>query len=177
MNWVDIAIIVVAALGAIIGLKQGLIRMVFTAVGLLIGITIAGQYSGSLAERLSADGAQWASVVAFIIVLVAVMIVANLVGAIVRMFFKVLLLGWLDAIGGLAVGLLVGALLIGAVFTVILEWEASQLPVLGGTLSGVGLAITESGAASLIIDKFRLVLGLLPGRFDVVSDFFRDSAV
>jgi len=177
VNWVDIVIIVVAALGAITGLKQGLIRMVFTAAGLLIGITLAGNYSGGLAERLSADGAQWASVIAFVIILVAVMVVANLVGAVVRTFVKVLLLGWLDSIGGLVVGLLIGALMIGAIFTVILEWEAGQPPVVGGTLSGVALAITESSTASLIIDKFRLVLGLLPGRFDVVSDFFRGPTV
>lgn len=175
MNWVDITIIVAAALGAITGLKQGLIRMVFTAAGFLVGLNLAGRFSGELADKLSPSGAQWASILSFIIILLAAMVVANLLGGVVRMFVKVLLLGWVDSLGGLVIGVLMGALMVGALLTVVLQWQAvaDPLPLVGGTFTGVTEAIKESSLANLIIDKFRLILGLLPDRFDVVTDYFR----
>jgi uncharacterized membrane protein required for colicin V production len=178
VNWVDIVIIVVAALGAYTGLKQGLVRTVFTVAGLFIGVTIAGQYSDNLADKLSSGGAQWASIVAFILIVLIVMVVANLMGGIVKTFLKVMLMGWLDSLGGMVLGLIAGALVISALFTIVLQWEgeASELPIAGAIagdkLSFAADAIRESSLASFFIDKFRLVLGLLPGRFDVVTEFF-----
>jgi len=178
VNWVDIVIIVFAVLGAYFGLKQGLVRTVFTVVGLFVGLTIAGHYSDGLADKLSPGGAEWASIVSFVVIVLIVMVIANLVGSIVKMFLKVMLMGWLDSLGGAVLGLAVGALLVSAVFTIVLQWEAeaAEVPIAGaiaaGKLSYAADAIRESSLAAFLIDKFRLILGLLPGRFDVVTEFF-----
>jgi len=169
MTWIDIVIIVIALLGAYVGFKHGLIRTVFTVAGLLAGVAIAGQYSDGLAEKLSPSGAQWAEIISFILILAIVVIAANIIGKVVRMFFKIMLMGWLDALGGIVIGLLVGALVVAAILTVVLKWQHGQP---SGDESAIVEAISDSPLATLLIDNFRLLLGLLPGEFDVVRDLF-----
>ena len=158
MNWVDIIIIIVGVIFAWIGWKHGFIRTLLTIVGLIAGIAIAGQFKDSFADLLSPAGAAWAKPVAFAIIVVIVLIAASIIGSIVRRILKLIMLGWLDKILGPIIGLLIGALLCAAIFTIILEGQVS--------LPGVGAvedAITSSPLASLLIDHFGLILGLLPG--------------
>ena len=168
MNWVDIIIILVALLGAYIGWKQGLIRTVFTAIGLIVGIALAGQWSDSLADKFSSSGEQWAYILAFTIIVIIVLIIANILGAILKRFIKIIMLGWLDSIGGIVLGFCVGALVVAAILTSLGPWAENA----GKIVSELTDAIGDSTLAELLIDNFGLVLGLLPGEFDAVKEFF-----
>ena len=53
MNWVDIAIIVVGIIFAVIGLRHGIVRTLFTLAGLIGGVALAGNYYQPLANVLS----------------------------------------------------------------------------------------------------------------------------
>ena len=167
MNWVDVVIIVLALIGAYVGWKQGLIRTLFSVVGLIVGVVLAGQWSDSLADKLSPGGAQWASIVAFALIVIVVLIVANIIGGIVKRFIKFMMMGWLDLLGGIVLGLCVGALMIAAILTIVAKTEFG----IAGT-GGAEEAIQESRLAELLMENFGLLLGLLPGEFDFVRDFF-----
>ncbi len=169
MNWVDAIIIFIALISAYIGYKQGLIRTVFSFIGLIVGVVLAGQWSDSLADLLSSDRAQWAYIVAFAIILIVVLVAANLAGAVLKGFIKFIMLGWLDSLGGIVLGLLVGAIAVAAILTSVGLW-AHYVP--GGVESTSAKAIGSSALANLLIDNFGLVLGLLPGEFDAVKEFF-----
>ena len=169
MNWVDIVIIIIALIGAYVGWKHGLIRTAFSIVGLLVGVVLAGQWSDSLADKLSPAGAQWAYIVAFAIILIVVLIAANVAGAILQRFIKLIFMGWLDSLGGIVLGLCIGALLVAAILSSVGLW-AHYVP--GEFESGLAGAIGDSALAKLLVDKFGLLLGLLPGEFDAVRDFF-----
>jgi uncharacterized membrane protein required for colicin V production len=153
MNWVDAVIIVVALIGAFSGFRQGLIMSVFGFLGLIAGVAFAGWAADPLADKISPDGAGWAYILSFIIILVIVMVVFHLVG-------------WLDSLGGALIGLFVGALLAAAVLIAVGKWAA------GAGASGVEEAIGDSSLAELLMDSFRLLLLLLPERFSVVREFF-----
>jgi membrane protein required for colicin V production len=171
MNWVDIVIIVVALIGGIVGWSHGLIRMVFTLLGLIIGVALAGQWSDGLTEVLSPSGAQWAYLTSFAIIVIIVVIIANICGRILQTFFKLIMMGWLDSIGGMILGFLLGALLVAAVLTsMALYVNDPNSP--GGYNSTLVKAIGDSVFAELLIDHFGLLLGLLPGKFDSVKEFF-----
>lgn len=173
MNWLDILIIVIAVIGAYIGWKQGLIRAAFSIVGLIIGIVLAGQWADSLAEALG--GAQWAYFVAFAIILIAVLIIANIIGGILKQFTKVVMMDWLDSsFGGMVLGFLIGAFTIAAILSSAGAWADSlpQHEIAESLKQGMSQAIGESALAELLIDKFRLVLGLLPDKFDAIHKFF-----
>jgi len=171
MNWVDAIIIIVALISAYMGYKQGLIRTIFSFIGLIVGIVLAGQWSGSLANLFSSDKAQWAYIVAFAIILIVVLVAANLAGAVSKRFINFIMLGWLDSLGGMILGLLVGAIAMAAILTSVGLWAHAHY-VTGGNESTLAKAIGDSALANLLIDNFGLVLGLLPGEFDAVKEFF-----
>ena len=162
MNWVDAIIIVIALIGAYIGYKNGLIRAFFSIVGLIVGVVVAGQWSDSLADKFSPGGALWASVLSFALIVIIILIIANIVGLVIRRFVKFMLMGWVDSLGGILFGFLVGALLVAAVLTAVVNWEWFN----GDTLSGVRQAIDDSPLANVLMEKFALFRGLLPDDFD-----------
>jgi membrane protein required for colicin V production len=173
MNWwLDIVIIVIAVIRAYIGWNQGFIRAAFSIVGLIVGILLAGQLADDLAETLG--GAQWAYFVAFAIILIGVLVIADIIGGILKKFTRLVMLGWLDSLGGMILGLMIGALVVAAILTAAGAW-AYLLPeheIVESAKQGMSKAIGDSVLAELLIDKFRLVLSLLPGKFDAVREFF-----
>lgn len=171
MNWIDVVIIVVALIGAYVGWSHGLIRMVFTFVGLIVGIALAGLWSDELADVFSPSGAQWAYLASFAIIVIIVVVIANICGKILQTFLKLIMLGWLDSIGGAILGLFLGAFLISAILTSMALYvnEPNSPGVYDSTLVK---AIGNSVLAEMLIDNFGLLLGLLPGKFDSVKDFF-----
>lgn len=168
MSWVDIVIIAGAVIGAIAGFKQGLVLSIFSFLGLIVGVAIAGAASDSLADKLSSSGALWAYVVSFALILIIVMVIFNILGHVVKGFIKLIMLGWLDSLGGALLGLFVGGLVVAAIFIAVGKWAAGE----PGTTS-VGTAIGDSALAHFLIDSFRLLLGLLPHRFDAVRNLFK----
>ena len=168
MTWVDGVIIVGAVIGAIAGFKQGLVLSIFSFLGLIVGVAIAGAASDSLADKLSSSGALWAYVVSFAIILIIVLVIFSILGHIVKGFIKLIMLGWLDSLGGALLGLFVGALMVAAIFIAVGRWAA-----LYDSTSSVGTAIGDSALAHFLIDSFRLLLAILPGRFDAVNKLFK----
>ena len=166
MNWVDGMIAIVALIAAFSGLRQGLIMAVFGFLGLMAGVAFAGWAADPLATRISSGGAEWAHVLAFIIILVIVMVAFHIAGMIIKQFVKLIMLGWVDSIGGALLGLLVGALLATAVLIAVGKWAA------GVGATGVEETIGNSTLAELLMDSFRFLLLLLPDRFEVVREFF-----
>lgn len=162
MNWLDVVIIVVVAAGALGGLIVGLIAAAFSLVGIILGIFLAGRYYLALSQHLGfmpSDGA--AQVLAFVIILVGVMLVALLLAFVLRRFLSAIKLGWIDRLGGAVMGLVTGSLICAAVLT------------LWAKFAGAGDSITGSALASVMLEHFPVVLGLLPGEFDAVRAFFQ----
>jgi len=161
MHWLDIVIIVVAALVGLSGLRNGIIRMAFGLAGLIAGIVLAGRHYGGLAALLSPDDAIWAKIVAYVIILAATMVVAGVIGWFVAKLVHLAMLGWLDRIGGLVVGAFIGSMLCAAVLAV----SAMHIPAAQS-------AVNQSAIASFLVSGFPLLLALLPDEFDSIRIFF-----
>ena len=164
MNWVDGVIIVVAIIFAIIGYLRGLVRTALNIVGLIIGVVLAGQFSDELGNWLSPGGAAWAQPLAFAIIIIATLLVADILGMMLRRLFKLIMLGWVDRVGGFILGAAIGAFLCVAIFL--------SMGHAGYEIEWIKKAISGSFLAELLIDKFRLLLGLLPEEFDIITKFF-----
>lgn len=167
MNWVDIVIIIVAAIGGYIGWKHGLIRTAFSFVGLIIGVVLAGVWAPDLADKISSES-QWAYIFSFAIILIIVLIIANIAGKIAKPFLKLVMMGLLDSFLGAVIGIIVGALVMAA----ILSATGPYIANVPGAGTGLKDAIGDSILAEVLIDNFGLLLALLPGDFDTVKDFF-----
>jgi len=161
MNWVDIVIILVAIGYAFSGFSQGAVRTVIGLVGLVVGIYLAGQFYTQLAAALFASDQGWGPVVAWAVIFVIVNVAATIIGWVLSRVVKAVLLGWVDKLVGLAIGAVVGLLTCAALLAVVMKY-----------LPGTNATIAGSGLATFLLDKFPLVLGLLPPEFGSVKDFF-----
>ena len=112
MNWFDIVLIVVGVISLTLGLKVGVFRAVFMVGGSIVGLLLAAQISGPLADLLtdSVGSDSIATVIAYTVVLISVMVTAQVLGGILRRIAKLLLLGWADSLAGAALGAVAGVL-------------------------------------------------------------------
>ena len=159
MHWLDIVIIVAIAITTFIGLKIGLIKAVLSLAGLIVGVILAGLFYVPLSEQLTfIPQATVAKVVAFAIILIGVMIIAGVLATVLKWITSVIMLGWVNRIGGAVFGLVLGAILCGAALALWIKFF------------GAGEAITNSSLAA-ILSRFP-VLSLLPGEFDSIRSVF-----
>jgi len=160
MNWMDIVLILVLALATFIGLRRGIISLVFPIIGLIIGIILAGQHYGTVGGWLPIGNPEYAKWAAYAIIIVATLIAAVILARILRRFIRLVLLGWVDRLGGAILGLAFGGLLCAAALAACAKFG------LGSNL------IHGSGIARVLLDWFPVILGLLPEEFDMVRQFF-----
>ena len=165
MNWLDILIIVGLGLLIFLGLIRGLIRAAIAMAGVVGGIILAGIYYAPLSQWLShyihQDNA--ARILSFAFILIAVMVAAFVLGRFLHRLARLVKLGWADRLGGAIIGLVIGALSLGAILAILAKFP----------FDGVGATIQESAMASVLLKHVPLVLGLLPEEFDSVRSFFQ----
>ena len=162
MNWLDIVIVVAVVIPTVIGLRIGMIKAALSLAGLIVGVIVAGRYYLPLSERLSfISPASVAEIAAFIIILIGIMIIAAVLARLLKWTASVIMLGWVNHLGGAVFGLVLGAILCGALLAIWVKFL------------GVTEAVTESSLASILVDFFPLVLALLPDEFDAVRPFFQ----
>ena len=101
MNWLDIVIAILLIISLIGGFANGLIKSLFSLVGLIVGVVLAGHFYIALAESLSfISNDNAARIVAFIIIFLVVMILFAILGMVINKLVSALLLGWLNRLFG-----------------------------------------------------------------------------
>jgi membrane protein required for colicin V production len=161
MNWVDIVIIIYLVLSVLSGFMQGLIRTVLSIIGMIVGILLASHFYKQLGDILTfISNRDWANIVAFAVILLAVMGIAALLAWLLRSLIKKIMLGWIDKLGGAVFGLILGALSVSAFLAVIVKYTDASV-------------ITNSKMAGFFLDKFPLVLKFLPSDFSEIQNFFK----
>jgi membrane protein required for colicin V production len=162
MNWLDILLLVAIALATVAGLGIGVIRAALYLAGLILGIVLAGHYYIPFSHLLDAVlQPNVAKVLAFIIILAAVMVAAVFLAVFLRRGAEVIKLGWADRLGGAVFGLVMGALLCGCLLAIWVKFVGS------------GETITQSTVARMLLDRLPMALALLPDEFDAVRSFFQ----
>jgi membrane protein required for colicin V production len=162
MNWLDIVLLIVLVISILTGLKIGLIKAVLSLVGVVVGVILAGQYSDDLAGHLTfISQPGLAKIAAFAIILIVVMIIAAVLASLIKWAVSAMMLGWVNRLGGAIFGLVLGAIFCGALLAMWVKFL------------GISDAVNESALAVMLLDKFPMVLALLPGEFDSIRSFFQ----
>ena len=115
MNTLDIILLVVAVLGIIYGLKVGLVKQLTLGAGIIIGLlqaTIFYQQAGTYINELSGWDGWICNTLGFIAILLAVAIVINVAGLLLRWLLKIILLGWIDRICGTVFSIFIGFIIV-----------------------------------------------------------------
>ncbi len=162
MHWLDIAILVVVVIAIFLGLRIGIIKAVLSLAGLIVGVILAGHFYVPLSEQLSfIPQAGIAEIVAFAIILIGVMIIASVLAALLKWTASLVMLGWVNRLGGAVFGLVMGALFCSALLAIWIKFL------------GIAGIISESSLAAILLDRFPAVLALLPDEFDAIRSFFQ----
>ena len=162
MNWLDIVIIVLIAIPILIGLKIGIIKSVLSLAGVIVGVMLAGRYYLALSEQLTfIPQDNLARIAAFAIILIGIMLIAGILASIMKWITSVVMLGWVNRLGGAVFGFVLGAIFCSALLAIWAKFLGAEGPV------------AESGLATLLLDRFPMVLALLPEEFDSVRSFFQ----
>ena len=134
MNWVDIIIVIILAVGLVKGLTNGLVRGIFGIAALVLGIMIAAanyeEVVNTLFSRLQI-GADGRAILGFLLVFVVVLILVSVVGRIIGKALKLASLGWMDRLAGGILGVLMASLFTGVLLLLV---------VMAGLQANAGLA-------------------------------------
>ena len=113
MNRIDVVFAVVLALFALRGFQRGFSREIFSLVGLVGGVAIAGATFADVVERLPPDVPTIARpTVAFVGIFLAVALAAKLVGLFVHRALGLAMLSPLDRAAGILFGAAKGAVVL-----------------------------------------------------------------
>ena len=153
--------LVLLALATLNGLFQGLIKAVLSLAGIILGVILAGRLYQPLSNVLDfINNESAADIIAFLIILIGVIIIAALLSRLLTKVATITMLGWVNRLGGAVFGLLLGGIFLSALLATWVKFFETD-------------AVTNSAIAGFLLDKFPLVLALLPEDFDAVRDFFQ----
>ncbi len=144
---VDWALLLLLAFSAITAFMRGLIRSVVSLVGVVLGIVLAAWYTSALGMWLARwiHGILLAEVVAFVSILAATYVVANLLGRVLRGASQAVGLGIFDRLGGAAFGVVRAVVVLAAVLLPLQPF----LPRLPYTRNSVLLPYLRSAAVGV----------------------------
>ena len=163
LRWIDIAIVVYIAIGAVSGLRRGLVTVLFTLFGYILGILLAIRYQGYLTQALMSalPISRWTrhflpgpassipgytiqadnlvhmllALLVFLAIVGAVEFFGRLIGEFLTRVVKTLrITGLLNNIGGAIAGLAEHGILVGLLVTLILALPLLNHSSLSATL-------------------------------------------
>lgn len=120
MNLFDFVLIAVFAGGALYGYRSGLVQSVLNLAGVVAAMWLSGRFATTVISNFTSDIESEAltTAIGFVVIFIVVFIAAQIVGKLVRTVLTVMFLGWVDKLGGIAVGVVIGLVLTSGMVTV-----------------------------------------------------------
>ena len=162
MNWIDIVILVVWGVTALWGFSSGLLKILVLFFSLVIGLALSSRIGDSVGELFSGltDNENAQTIAGFLLILVVLLVAGGIISFMASKVLGIIpLVGLVNSLSGMAVGLLVGFLLISGVLTAIQKFPIRDLD----------LTIDESKLGTFMADQFDVVVRgvkLIPGDWD-----------
>ena len=175
MGSIDVICLVLLALAIYKGFNKGLIVAIFAFLGIFIGLAAALKLSAMLAKALANYthvAASWLPFLAFLLIMLGVWVLVRMGAALVKAAFEMVLLGWLNTLGGI----LVYGFLYLTVFSILLFY-AKQLQLL------ISVDLTASRAypyleslAPTMMHWFGKIIPIFKDSFQELTLFFERIA-
>jgi len=162
MNWIDIVILVVWGVTALWGFSSGLLKILVPFFSLVIGLALSSRIGDSVGELFSGltDNENAQTIAGFLLILVVLFVAGGIMSFMASKVLGIIpLFGLVNSLSGMAVGLLVGFLLISGVLTAIQKFPIRDLDQ----------TIDESKLGTFMADQFDVVVRgvkLIPGDWD-----------
>ena len=162
MNWIDIVILLVWGVTALWGFSSGLLKILVPFFSLVIGLALSSRIGDSVGKLFSGltDNENAQTIAGFLLILVVLFVAGGIISLMASKVLGIIpLFGLVNSLSGMAVGLLVGFLLISGVLTAIQKFPIRDLDQ----------TIDESKLGTFMADQFDVVVRgvkLIPGDWD-----------
>lgn len=157
MNWIDYTVLAIIAGGGISGFSQGIVRQLISVASFSAGFVIASQHYKDVAQYLGfMNDPNWANIVAFGLITVAITAVGGVVGQILHRLVGLMMFGCFDRFLGAAFGAFLNVLFIEVGLIVL------------STFPALGVDKWNSAVIRKLLDFAPAFLRLLPSEFDAV---------
>jgi len=164
LNWVDFAIIAVIVWFTFASLRAGFIREAFALMGAVFGVILAGQFYERFAKDIEVfiDDARAAEVSAFIIILGATVLGAQMIALFLKRAASLLMLGPLDSLGGGVLGFVKGFVIVEALLIAAVTFPTLHMQD----------DVAKSSFAGFFLNLLPILKVLLPDEFkDAIDNF------
>ena len=106
MNWLDLALIITVIGATFLGLWIGFVRAAFTALGVIIGVLVAGLVTDNLVVRFAEyiPDEVPVNIIGYVISVLVAGVLGMIAGTIVKKCLRMAFLGWTDRLAGMALG-------------------------------------------------------------------------
>ena len=188
MNVLDWILIVLFAVGAFWGYKSGLISGVLTVIALFVSFLVSGQFSERIVALIGipVESEALSTAIVYVAIFVIVILLAKMLAKAVKAGLKIVLLGWVHKVGGIALGLVAGVIVIGAVVAPLARYaypvekdqvysedalkQMARQFAASAAREAVDGFLKGSQVTGVVVDIYRILpasgLGMLPGDFD-----------
>jgi uncharacterized membrane protein required for colicin V production len=168
----DALLVVAVVVNAYLGWSHGMIRRIFTAVGVFVAVFAAANLGNAVAALVHAHDAQ-ANAWSFVAIFLFVVIVVEVLGALLNERLEKLAVAAFDRIGGVLVGAVVGVAEVLILFLVAISVSATS-PTPHSTMSQDIHAATLSGQVVRLEPQVRTLFApVLPSN---LTDHFDQNA-
>lgn len=168
---IDLIFALLLVMAIIKGYQKGFIVAFFSIIAFIIGLAAALKLSAVVAEYLKQSvniSAKWLPFLAFIIVFFAVVILIRLGAKLIEKAFQVVLLGWLNRIGGIV---LYSVLYI-IIFSIFIFYAEKLQLIQPGTIQSSQTYNFVEPWGPAVMDNFGKLIPVFKNMFTELGDFF-----
>jgi membrane protein required for colicin V production len=152
MNLFDIVIIIILGFCLIRGGFRGLVKELSAIIGVFGGFYGAYTYYPLVAKLLSRwiSDVGYGNILAFLIIFCSVFLIISILGIIIRYVLNLVFSGWVDRVGGVAFGLLKGALIVSVLFIALTTFLPKGAPIIQKSLLCPYISMVSSAMAQVV---------------------------
>ncbi len=183
MNWLDFILIVMVAIGLLVGLRIGILGAIYCTVTVFLGWLVAAQL-GSLVGtffELFLEDDQIVTVVSYAVIMALVIYLGLMFWPPIRTALGIGTLGAsniVDRVGGLVVGIVFGIAVSGALLVGIMRLTYTFGAADESVREGIETALVDSSFVPIFVRGAYALpgdsLGLIPGDFQTSLEALRD---
>ena len=136
MNLLDYIIIITLVFFTVKGVLKGFIREIASLAGIILGFWLGIRYIPEVTQFLSGyvPDSRFLPLISFALIFAAVLIICNVIGWALRLFFKKVFLGWFDKLMGAVLAVLKTILLTYFFIVILTFFVPAKAPLIADSL-------------------------------------------
>ena len=169
--FIDVFFLLLMIMACFKGLRKGFIIALFSIIGFIVGLAAALKLSAVVAEKLSSNlnaSGKWLPALSFLLVFIVVVILINLGARLIQKSFEMVMLGWVNRIGGM----LLYALLYSIFFSIFLFYATQLHFIKAETISASQVYPYIKPLGPKVINSLGTIIPVFKDMFSNLEKFF-----